>query len=93
VVLEIRYEVVSNQVLVRDESWQSSQSFFKEQDCVHVFAGNSLKSSQVKLVRDPISVGIDPERELNPEFCVVGHTIEVVINRVLVRDANWQSSI
>jgi len=34
-----------------------------------------LKSSLVKLVRDPISVGIDPERELKPEWCGVGNTI------------------
>jgi hypothetical protein len=59
---------------------------------IHVFARDSQKSSSVKLVRDPISVGIDPVRELVPVvFCGVGNTIEVVSNVVLVRDKNWQS--
>ena len=35
-----------------------------EQDYVHVFARHLQKSRVVKLVRDPISVGIDPSREL-----------------------------
>jgi hypothetical protein len=43
-------------------------------------------------VRNPISVGIDPERELPTVFCGVGNTIEVVSNIVSVRDENWQSS-
>jgi len=60
---------------VRDENWQPSQSIFKEQDYLHVFARHLLNSTLVKLVRDPISVGIDPERELEPEFCGVGNTI------------------
>jgi len=63
----------------------------KEQDYLHVFARHLLNSTLVKLVRDPISVGIDPERELEPEFYGVGNTIEVVSNVVLVRDESWQS--
>ena len=44
-------------------------------------------------MRDPISVGIDPVRELLAVvFCGVGNTIEVVSNIVLVRDEIWQSS-
>jgi len=43
----------------------------KEQDYLHVFALHLQKSSQVKLVRDPISVGIDPIREFTAVYFVV----------------------
>jgi len=39
-------------------------------------------------VRDPISIGIDPESEFSAVFCVVGNTIDVVNNVVSVRDEN-----
>ena len=67
-------------------------NILKEQDYVHVFACHLQKESSVKLVRDSISVGIDPVREFPPEFCGVENTIEMVSNMVLVRNANCQSS-
>jgi hypothetical protein len=46
----------------------------------HIFVRHLPKIITVKLVRDPISVGIDPVRELVPVvFCDVGNTIEVAI--------------
>ena len=67
-------------------------NILKEQDYVHVFACHLRNLRSVKLVRDPISVGIDPVREFPPEFCGVGNTIENVNNIVSVRDENCQSS-
>jgi hypothetical protein len=68
-------------------------NLLKEQDYVHVFACHLPKASSVKLVRDPISVGIDPLRKLlSVVFCGVGNMIEMVSNMVLVRNANCQSS-
>jgi len=55
------------------------------------FARYLQKERSVKLVRDPISVGIDPVRKLS-SFCGVGNMIEVVSNVVSVRDESWQSS-
>ena len=50
-----------------------------EKEYVRVIARHLPKSRKVKLVRDPISVGIDPVREfLAVVFCGVGNTIEVV---------------
>ena len=68
-------------------------NLLKEQDYVHVFARHLQKERRVKLVIDPISVGIDPVRSFPAVvFCGVGNTIEVVSNIVLVRNENWQSS-
>jgi len=65
----------------------------KRQDYLHGFACHLPNSILVKLVRDPISVGIDPVRSLSSVFCGVRNTIEVVSNIVSVRgDENWQSS-
>ena len=51
-----------------------------EHDYVNAIARHLPKLRVVKLVRDPISVGIDPVRELVPVvFCDVGNTIEVAI--------------
>ena len=51
-----------------------------EHDYVNAIARHLQKLRVVKLVRDPISVGIDPVRELVPVvFCDVGNTIEVAI--------------
>jgi hypothetical protein len=75
-------------VSVRDEiSNLHNQCLKRAILCTH-FARYLLKESRVKLVRDPISVGIDPERELSSVvFCGVGNTIEMVINVVVsVRD-------
>jgi len=43
------------------------------------FACHLQKLRVAKLLRYPISVGIDPEREFSPEFCGVGNMIEVAI--------------
>ena len=62
-------------------------NLLKEQDYVHVFARHLPKSSQIKLVRDPISVGIDPLRRfLSVVFFGVGNMIEMVSNMVSLRD-------
>jgi hypothetical protein len=63
--------VESNVILVRDEKWQSSQSIL--QDYVHVFECHLPKERPIKVVRDPISLGIDPLKELFTEFCGVGN--------------------
>ena len=57
-------------------------NLLKEQDYVHVLARHLLKSRVVKLVRDPISVGIDPVKEFPAVLCGVRNTIEVVSNVV-----------
>ena len=52
-----------------------------EQDYVHATIARHLpKPSLVKLIRDPISVGIEPESSLSSVFCGVGNTIEVASN-------------
>ena len=52
-----------------------------EQDNVNVKIARHLpKLRVVKLVRDPISVGINPEREFPAVFCGVRNTIEVASN-------------
>jgi len=61
-------------------------NLLKEQDYVHVFASHLPSQRYTKFLRDPISVGIDPERELLAVFCGVGNTIEVASNIVSVRD-------
>jgi hypothetical protein len=62
-------------------------NLLKEQDYVHVFARHLPKSRLVKLVRDPISVGIDPLRRfLSVVFFGVGNMIEMVSNMVSLRD-------
>jgi len=43
-------------------------------------------------VRDPSSVGIDPEMEFSSVFYGVGNIIEVASNVESVRDESWQSS-
>jgi len=77
-------EVASNIVSVRDEIGNlHKQSVLKEQDYIHVFARHLLKESSVKLVRNPISVGIDPVRPLTSVvLCGVGNTIEMANNIV-----------
>ena len=42
-----------------------------EKEYVRVIARHLPKARKVKLVRDPISVGIDPERELESVYLVV----------------------
>jgi len=48
-----------------------NQSFKNSKIMYAFFAQDSPKSSVVKLVRDPISVGIDPEREFSTVYFVV----------------------
>ena len=64
----------------------------KKQDYVHSFVRHLQKPRNPKLVRDPISVGINPVRELEAVFCGVRSAIEVASNVVSVRDESWQSS-
>jgi len=68
------------------------QSFKRSRLCTRVsFPCHLQKRRKVNLVRDPISVGIDPVRELSTVFCGVRNMIEVVVsNIVLVRNENWQ---
>ena len=41
----------------------------EKQDYVYMATRHLPKSRRVKILRDPISVGIDPSRELPSEFC------------------------
>ena len=64
-----------------------------EQDYVNAIARHLQKLRVVKLVRDPISVGIDPVRELEAVFCGVSiRDNKVASNIVSVRDKSLQSS-
>jgi hypothetical protein len=47
-----------------------NQSFKRARLCTHI-ARNLLKARSAKLVRDPISVGIDPVREFSAVYFVV----------------------
>ena len=67
-------------------------NLLKEQKYVHVFARHLPTPRLIKLVRDPISVGIDPVKEFSAVFCDVENTIEVASNVVSVRNESWQSS-
>jgi hypothetical protein len=61
---------MSNRISVRNENWNHyNQS--SEHDYVNAIARHLPKLRLVKLVRDPISVGIDPERELVSVYFVV----------------------
>jgi hypothetical protein len=69
------------------------QSFKNSKIMYTFFARHLPKTSVVKLMRDPISVGIDPVREFLSVFCGVKNTIEVVSDHIVsLRDESWQSS-